>query len=511
MKWDLFKNKLKKEAQQQEDAVDIDALWSAIEPNVAALNEDKGKRSRLFFWIFFGVGLIFMTGWFALSNADVVMEAALSENEASMSDGGVLSVEEKLSNKLIAKSEKLENENDLLPVNSNGFQKNETVIAVDSENTKNGKRNKKNKHVKNIDQLLSSSQRNDNLFDSPLKTKLETNTSKDIQINLNKGSLTLEKEVAATFFEKDTPTIKTNEKDTKNVDLINKTINQINAISLLEKKENGLLLIKVDSLLEVVDFSSSRNFMDLDEKSKSSEPKFNFTVGLTSGLSYARRNLSQKNATGFMLLQNRENYESALETSHYGFFIGAKHKPSNLKITIGFQNTNIAEKYIYKDVQVMTRMVNGIQVRRINLEGDTIDIMGDVLENTTRTIDKKIYNSYRLLDIPVILSYDFPLQKMSLGIEAGILANLSLKTKGIVPDALLEDQDIDNSENGLFKSKVGLGYHFGLSISGLITEKIEWKVAPILRVYPSDFAGTSNELSQLYVLYGMNLGLAYSF
>ena len=116
---------------------------------------------------------------------------------------------------------------------------------------------------------------------------------------------------------------------------------------------------------------------------------------------------------------------------------------------------------------------------------------------------------YRLIDIPVILSYGFPLQKMNLDIEARILANLSLKTKGIVPSALIEDQDIDNSKNDLFKSKVGFGYHFGFSISGLITQKIERKVALMLRVYPSDFAGASNELSQSYVLYGVNLGLAY--
>jgi len=508
MRWDFFKNRLYKEAQQQEDAVDIDALWSAIEPDVDALNADKGKRRRLFFWMFFGVGLTFMAGWLALSNEDVVMEEALAANEARMEEGSVLIEDDKLSKNLIAKSENVRNEKGLLGVHSNEFQKNETVIAVDSKNAKNEKRIE-NKVVENIDLLLSSSQINDNPSDSPLKTQLKTitKTRDDIQMNLNDSSLTLEKEATATSFEKETPTIKTNEKDTRNADLIN----NINVNSLLAKIENGLFPIKVDSFLEVVDFSSSRNYMDLDEKRKSSMPTFNFTIGLTGGLSYASRNLSQKNASGIMLLQNRDNYESALETSHYGFFIGAKHKPSNLGITIGLQNTTIAEKYTHKDVQVMTKMVKGIQVRRINLEGDTINVIGDVLETTTRTIDKNIYNSYRLLDIPAILSYDFPLQKMNLGVEAGIIANLSLKTKGIVPNALLEDQDIDNSKYDLYKSKVGLGYHFGLSISGLITEKIEWKVAPMLRVYPSDFAGASNELSQHYVLYGVNLGLAYWF
>lgn len=485
MKWNLFNTRLKKEAQQQEYVVDIDALWSAIEPDVDALNEDKGKRRRIFFWMFFGVGLTLLVGWLALSNEDIVTEAALVANEA--------------------KSEKVESDKDLLPVYSNEFQKNETVIAY-SEIANSSKRIE-NKSVENVDQLLTSSRRNDNPPDSPLKTKLNTDTSEDIQMNLNEGSLALKIEATATSFEKATPTIKTNAKDTKSAQLLN----QINAISLLPNMETRLHPIKEDSILEVGDFSSSWNDIDFDEKKRYSKPKLNITVGLSGGLSYASRKLSQKNAAGIMLLQIRDNYESTLETSHYGFFIGAKHKPSNLGITIGLQHTNIAERYILKDVQVTTEMVNGIKVRRINLEGDTINIMGDVLETTTRTIDKNIYNSYRLLEIPVILSYDFPFQKMNLGIEAGILANLSLKTEGIIPNALLADQDIDNSKNDLFKSKVGLGYHFGLSIRGLITPKIGWKVVPMLRAYPSDFAGASNELSQRYVLYGVNLGLAYSF
>ena len=125
-------------------------------------------------------------------------------------------------------------------------------------------------------------------------------------MNLNEGSLNLEKEAAATSFEKETLTIKTNEKNTKNADLVNKTINQINAISLLANMENRFLPIKEDSILEVVDFSSSRNYTDLDVKRKSCKTKFNLTVGLTSGLSYASRNLSQKNSSGIMLLQNRD-------------------------------------------------------------------------------------------------------------------------------------------------------------------------------------------------------------
>ena len=43
MKWKDFKNRLRKDAQQQKAEVDVDAIWSAIEPQVDAINEEKVK------------------------------------------------------------------------------------------------------------------------------------------------------------------------------------------------------------------------------------------------------------------------------------------------------------------------------------------------------------------------------------------------------------------------------------------------------------------------------------
>ncbi len=518
MKWNLFKHKLKNEARQERDAVDVDALWSAIEPDVDAINEkDKKKRRGFFFWLIFGGAVAFTAGWFALSDSEVIPGEATVGIESASGKINDSSEETVINNNLIAKSKEAGKEADLLSVNSNEIQKKETIVAVNTIKAKNEKviENKvsNNKFVKKNQWVgLDNNANNDNkLTTTILQIDSNANSTVDAQSNSNPNSVVVPSQYAETSVGKLKTT--TENESAKNAILTTEITPQLNLNSLLVTMQNGDVSIKRDSISEVFDFYSKRDY--LANKGKT---KFSFTAGITGGLSYANRNLSQKEGPESVLFQNRDKYESTLETSHYGVFIGARHEKSNIGLTIGLQSTNIAERYTYKKIGTESEMINGIQVRRVNLEGDTIDIMGEVLQTTTSTIDKNIHNRYRLLDIPVILSYQFPLQKWAVGIEAGILANLSLKTKGLVPNELLEtpnaisrDLDIDNSETDLFKTKVGLGYHFGLSFGGKLTKHLDWRLAPMLRIYPSDFASETNTLSQRYVLYGVNGGVAYRF
>lgn len=528
MKWDLFKNKLKKEAQQQNDAVDIDALWSAIEPDVDALNGAEKKRRRFFLWFFFGAAVALTGTWFALSNDDAITTGMVAENnfnENKNENPPAVQGEVKNENEVLNLSD-YENKNEALADDLNQKKEipgNENTISGWSEEKIAINENKrKNNSIKNssLNSEESSNDLTENANDISLikiKNNSKINPRTNTQRALKDAALFLQKENITILSEKKTPIRKANIEENKVAISNEKAINRININSLLENWKNESLPTKGDSLSEPAKFIASRDYFADDKKTKQS--KISFTAGVTGGISFANRNLSQKEGPESLIFQYRNQYESPMEASHYGFFIGAKHEKYNLGLTIGLQNTTLTERYSYKSVIESTETITGVQVRRVNLDGDTINVMGDILETTTATVDKNIYNSYRLLEIPVTLSYHFPFRKWNLGLEAGILANLSLKTKGIVPNELLEvpsammmrDQDIDNSKNDLFKTKIGLGYQFGLSAGGTVVGNLEWRVAPMLRIYPSDFAGADNELSQRYVLYGVNVGFGYRF
>ncbi|MFK7806228.1 MAG: hypothetical protein AB8F74_00375, partial [Saprospiraceae bacterium] len=248
-----------------------------------------------------------------------------------------------------------------------------------------------------------------------------------------------------------------------------------------------------------------------DKKTENSKSKIKWSIQASTGLSYANQTLTQKTPSTSLLLEHRKNYESSLETLHFGFSIAAQHK-SGLGLSIGLQRSEITERYTYQDTRSETNMVDAVVTRRINLSNDTIDIMGELPQVTNIIIDKNIYNKYTLLDLPVIVSYHYRLNEFwNIGAEAGLLINLSLKTKGIIPDASLQDVNIDTNQGDVFNSKIGLGYHFGASVGRNIGKKWSLNISPMLRIYPKDFAVDTYELSQKYVLFGGNLGLTYHF
>ena len=71
MNWEKFNNRLRKDAEGQNNDVDIDSIWNAIEPQVDEINNAKNKKRRgVFFWwgavvLLFSVGLCFLGNQFS--------------------------------------------------------------------------------------------------------------------------------------------------------------------------------------------------------------------------------------------------------------------------------------------------------------------------------------------------------------------------------------------------------------------------------------------------------------
>ena len=64
MNWEKFHNRLSKDAEGQNNEIDIESIWTAIEPQVDEINiEKKKKRRRVFFWWGTGVLLLSVGVW----------------------------------------------------------------------------------------------------------------------------------------------------------------------------------------------------------------------------------------------------------------------------------------------------------------------------------------------------------------------------------------------------------------------------------------------------------------
>lgn len=475
MNWEKFNNRLRKDAEGQNNDVDIDSIWSAIEPQVDEINTEKKKKRRgLFFWWGAGILLLSVGLWFSGN------QFFPKENMAQNTTNQTITTDNKNTTK--------EKRSDLI------------VPIKPTQEVSYGKNDLKNK---------SGSQKDNSFKSTPSKNKNQSTTNKSI--------------------------LKSPQSTEPNVVLIDKTSPaDLPAIVVGVDLNEGVILrgshsqkdqnrvreeiFNISSLLNLLDFSSEKISLSSVEKvwTPPSLKKNRFSIGIYGGVNYTHRTLAEKGEETSLLLRNRETYETPLETSQVGINFSYKilnEEKYNLEITTGLQLTSIAERYkIYKTTSDSTSSVFGVQYLSYGLGTEPIEIMGWV--NRTKTIEykKEIFNTYRMIDIPILIGYNRSLgKKWEVGIQGGIFANLSLQTEGIIPNSYLNDIDIASEEFNIFKSKVGLSYYLGLSVRRELTKRWELNISPSVRYFGNDFSNDNYGLSQKYMLFGGNVGVRYKF
>lgn len=491
MKWQQFKNRLKKDAQQQEADVDLDALWNALEPQVDELNKQPRKR-RFIFWLFFTGVLIAGTGWFFLLENNSRVEVAYDEG---------ISVEKIAENELIVKRENPS-------ITTAAQNKNQAALSTATPDPNDGSNAIANVPAE-TKQVIETTPKN--ITTSSITTPLpfqKTTFSKTPRLSITKNK------TASTVTNKTHNALE----DTKSATPVSKEIEKTKTLvtskallplpkqqSLLTSEESLLLLSKNYLPSALKEYSAEKT--SANKKAKSS---IQFSVEVLGGISYVNRSLKAKNIAADELLNIRDKYETNLEASHYGVALGLQHT-AGFRFSLGLQSTSIAERYQWAETLSEVDSILGVQVLRINLDGDTIPIMGMIPQTTTTEGVKDIYNTYRLIDIPIRIAYQRSFGKWNAGLELGVLANISLKTAGIIPDEKLEDVDIKTQQSSLFKSKIGLSYQIGLVVSRSISDHFELSFSPTVRFIPKDFSVSEYGLSQKYSLIGGNIGLHYRF
>ena len=235
-----------------------------------------------------------------------------------------------------------------------------------------------------------------------------------------------------------------------------------------------------------------------------------FSIEFQTGISAVNRTL---NSTGFdnpnldTLRNLRNTFEAPLEALHANLLINA-HFPSGFYVSSGVAFTQISEVYSNNSTQSETVIdPMGIQKRIINITGDTIDVIGPVETTVTSTFSKKYYNTYRMIDIPVFVGYQYDFGDWKTDFSLGVFANLFLATEGRIPNTPTTDLDLSTNGDDVYRSRVDYSLQFGIGVSKSLTDKLSLRINPTLRYYSKNFIKENYGLSQKYLLFGGTLGL----
>ncbi len=477
---------MNKDITNHPSALDIDEIWAAIEPQVDEINAQRKKRKPMFIYWLSGFILLVglgIAGFFLFGDSfqtDTISNESISEptgqtaaTPSYVSENKALVVEHAVS-PLAAEQETAPAAKTTLSTKAEikepGIFKNSPIVEKFAGKT-----------------LPSATAINS----KPSNSEVDLATLSENNMNANNQIFT-------------TTPIQEEIKENSN-----------STISAKEEKIGSLSPLTVANIdLTTTTDLPKLNFSIKNTKSLVPPPIYierpTFSLEFQTGISAVNRTLNTtriSNNNLDTLVSLRNTFEEPLEALHANLLVNA-HFPSGFFVSSGVGFTQINERYSNNSTvteQVVDSM--GIQKLIVNLTGDTIPMIGPVTSTRTTTFTKKYYNSYRMIDIPFFVGYQYDFGDWKTDFSLGVFANILLATEGRVPNTPTTDLDLDTNGDDIYRSRVDYSLQFGIGVSKSLTDKLSLRVNPMFRYYSRNFIKEDVGLNQRYLLFGGTVGL----
>lgn len=174
---------------------------------------------------------------------------------------------------------------------------------------------------------------------------------------------------------------------------------------------------------------------------------------------------------------------------------------------LGVQYSQINQKYTYR-TENEVKTITVVTVRTIiRAPGDT------VIAHDTSTIQQigfknnTVSNRFRTIDVPLTVGYQFGNEDLKIGINAGVVLNLTSWYQGVMLDSSLATVPIDKTGNGNYKTNIGLGLYGGISIVKKLSDDMHLFAEPYFRYNLSNMTSSQSKYAQKFNVGGIAVGL----
>lgn len=228
---------------------------------------------------------------------------------------------------------------------------------------------------------------------------------------------------------------------------------------------------------------------------------------------FASPDYSFKSVTNVSASQQYLNKKDSSEQMQIGYTAGfrlVKPLNKNLLLKTGFQYSQMNQKFSYRNEnEIKTTTV--ITTRSIiRSPGDTIIVTDTSTLQQVGYSVKTIHNRFRSIDIPLTLGYQFGNDDLSIGINAGVIFNLSAWYQGEILDTSLASVSMNKVSNDIYKSKLGMGLYSSISVLKRINENTQLFFEPYFRYNLSDMTNGQSPYNQRFHVGGLAVGLRFS-
>lgn len=243
-------------------------------------------------------------------------------------------------------------------------------------------------------------------------------------------------------------------------------------------------------------------------RGKSSSFNTDWGMEVFASPDYAFKSVSNINASSQYL-----NSKDSSEQMQVGYSAGIRLvKPLNdhFLLKTGIQYSQINQKFVYRsenEIKVTTVITARTIIRS---PGDTVLVSDTSVLQTIGYSVKNVKNRFRSIDIPLTLGYEFGNDDLRVGINAGVIFNVSSWYQGEMLDTAYQPVSISKASNSLFKTNIGMGLYSSISIQKRISENTHLFFEPYFRYNLKNMTNDLSPYSQRFQVGGLAIGLRFN-
>ncbi len=239
---------------------------------------------------------------------------------------------------------------------------------------------------------------------------------------------------------------------------------------------------------------------------------FAISADVFAGPGFSPRSFEDSAGESSMYAQAR----TSTERHQYAWGFGGRinlHLSNGIGARLGILYQQAGDLFDYRDslaMQSTTRVDSFWAADGTFLFADTVRVL------IPGTLVKKIHNTYRQVDIPLLLSYELVMGRAVLMLNAGPVLNLTSSHRGQILDPMLHPRVLApggsaSNQVNVYKNQLGWSLYLGAGaiipmangLSVLIEPRVLYRIKPVtLPSYP---------LNEKRHFAGLNLGLRYHF
>lgn len=199
------------------------------------------------------------------------------------------------------------------------------------------------------------------------------------------------------------------------------------------------------------------------------------------------------------------------ESMNPGFSAGirlVKPLTDNILLKAGLQYSQMNQKYVYRTENEI-KTITVVSLRTIiRAPGDTVIVRDTSVLQQAGYKNNTVINRFRSLDVPITVGYQFGDDDLKIGINAGVVVNMSSWYEGVTLDTSFATVPVPKgSANTVYKNRIGLGLIGGISITKKLSEDLHLFAEPYFRYNLSNTTTPNAPFNQKFSIGGIQLGV----